>query len=428
MTVVTKHAVLNGILSSADMESIQSQLWLLIGRQSGRFTMGDSSSIPVETAQELLTSICYCIGMHLKKSGIDEGAAKLKSVNLSDLLVLGQADAAAQVDLGKKLLRKVKESALDVFNISYHDTLKEITSFFKKYDYRLFAHDIPCMIDYQLCHSVPELQGIEYVNEYLYRLLIENNFCGHFDSRRITSLLKEHCPDYREQLINIFEPVAANAIGLALLDKNILSLNISDADRVDLLNLFRLWPEEKALESLITAAEKLCSLLNIEDFPSREYLKNTASGLLSRIKVLKETSSFDNLFLGLHEQEEKVPVFQYYDGDTMDDESLRRLIEEMQDCRYLSDKITMIKQIHSIRDLIEVLNVCFSRDEFTELFSSFNNVEIAVLMHFLLEKRGAADDWNPESEWEEKIIDYVKDLEAKRQSDIAHMLNGKFHL
>jgi len=425
---VVEYSVLNGILSAEDMGNIQSQLWQLLGRQTGRFTMGDSSSVPIETAQELLASICYCIGIYLKESGIDEGAIKLKSESLSDLFAHGQRVVATKIDLGRKLLSEAKKTALDIDNISYHDTLREIEYFFKKYDYRFFAHDIPCMIDYQLCHSIPELSGIEYINEYLSRLIIENKFCRHFNSSLITSLLQGYCHDYREQLINMFEPVLTNATGLALLDKNIFLLDVNDADRVDLLNLFRLWTEEEALENLITSAEKLCSILSIEDISSREYLKSTASGLMSRIRMLKETGNFDNLFPGFHEQEEKVPVFHYYDGGTMSDKSLRNLIEEMRSCRYLSDKIAMIKQVHSIKDLIEVLNACFSYDEFTELFSSFNDTEIAVLMHFLFEKHSTAADWNPYLEWEVRIIDYVKNLDAKRQEDITHMLDGVFYL
>jgi hypothetical protein len=424
LSVAANQAILNGLLSETDMVNIQNKLWMLLERQTERFTMGDSSSVPVETAEGLLTSINFCIEMYLKKNNnIFESASKLKNENLFDLFALGQVEIAMNIDRGKKLLKEAQESALDVDNISYHDTLKEITAFFKKYDYRFFAHDIPCMIDYQLCHQVPELQGIEYINEYLRRFIIENKFCRYFNCELIISLLQEYCPDYKGQLINIFEPVCTNGIGLALLDKNVFSLNITESDRVELLNLFRLWPEKEAMENLALAADKLYGLLEIEDSDTRKYLKKTAIELYSRIKILKDIDKFDKLFIELYVKKETAPLFQYYDGDLMDDEALRRLIDEIQDCRYLSDKIAIIKeQVHSVRDLIEVLNVCLWGNEYAELFRSFSDLEIAILLHFLHERYEETDDLSPIFPWEVQLVDHIKSLGKTRQKDIERIL------
>ncbi len=423
LSAIMKYAILKGILSNSDTNRIREQLWLLLMRQTNRFTMGDSSSVPVETAQELLTSIHYCIGIHLKKYSIEESATKLKNKNLSDIFDSGQECVATLTDKGKDLLQEALKTALSIDNLSYRDTLREIGSFFKNYDYRLFAHDIPCMIDYQLCQDISELSGIEYINEYLQRFIIENRFCGHFESKNIISMLRKYCPDYKEQLINIFEPVATNAIGLALLDRNIFSLGISNADRVELQNFFQLRSEEESLENLIRSSEKLNAMLNIKDLRSAEYLKNTVIILSKRIKALKNTNGFENLFIGLREKESSIPAFQYHDGSMMDDESLRMLIEEMQDCRYLSDKVIMIRdRIHSVRDLVEVLNICFCNDEFDKLFSSFNDIEIAVIMNYLFQKKNAEGEWNPESEWEALFINYIKVLSTIRKKNIAHIL------
>jgi len=68
LSFALKRAMENGLLLEANIEIIQSKLWMLLEKQSDRFTMGDSSSVPVETAQELLLSICFCIEMHLNKS------------------------------------------------------------------------------------------------------------------------------------------------------------------------------------------------------------------------------------------------------------------------------------------------------------------------------------------------------------------------
>lgn len=54
----------------------------------------------------------------------------------------------------------------------------------------------------------------------------------------------------------------------------------------------------------------------------------------------------------------------FMDGDMMSDEELRQLIEELRECRYLSDKLLMVRrEIHSIRDLNEILKHCFWDEE-----------------------------------------------------------------
>lgn len=38
---------------------LQSRLYMLLGEQTERYTEGESTSVTVETAQELLSSLCY---------------------------------------------------------------------------------------------------------------------------------------------------------------------------------------------------------------------------------------------------------------------------------------------------------------------------------------------------------------------------------
>lgn len=50
------------------------------------------------------------------------------------------------------------------------------------------------------------------------------------------------------------------------------------------------------------------------------------------------------------------PVFQFEDGEKLDDESFRTIADEIRECRYVSDKISIIQRdIHSITDLVDIL-------------------------------------------------------------------------
>lgn len=198
---------------------------------------------------------------------------------------------------------------MQVDNISYRETILSIESFFRKYDIQFFAHDIPCNIDYQLCHDVPEeLQGIKYINEYLRRFILENRFCSRFDSDIIIKLLEACCPDYRELLINIYEPVATNALGIALRYDNatysaVTSLAVTEEDRRCLLDLFHQWDKRELVKNLRHAAAKVCNALHVSNASDLKYLEAAAESLCPRILAALPTQRLDGIFMSLSRHE-----------------------------------------------------------------------------------------------------------------------------
>lgn len=398
-------------LTSNEISNIQLKLWALLGKRTERFTTGDSSSVPIETAEELFKSICFSINMYLKSSS--DGLSLLKSKDTETLLKLGWSKIESEIETGKELLKKAQANALPIENISFNDTLHELSTFFKKYDYRFFAHEIPCSIDYQLCHPISEeLYGIEYINEYLRRLIVENELCQKFDIDKIKMLLKSYCPDFKELLINIYEPIITNAVGLVLLDRDIDSLDITGSDRNRLILLFSSWSEKEAIILLRQASEKLCCYLQISNTLEKEYLKAAVVNLYPRIAAALPSSQLDNIFLSLsHSEQTSDTQVQFIDEDLMDDEQLRTLIDEIRSCRYLSDKIAIFKQqVHSLRDSIEILNTCFWGDECIELYNALDKTRLALLLNFIYQKQNESPDWSTESGWDVQLKRYISEV------------------
>lgn len=411
LSIIPGHNLQDGFFTEEELTDIQGRLFTLLGNRTERFTMGDSTSVPIETAEELLKSICFSIGIYLKSS--QNGHFLLKNENMETLLKLGWTIIETEIGIGKVLLSKANESALPIENVSYNDTLQGISVFFKKYDYRFFAHEIPCDIDYQLCHAVPEeLQGIEYINEYLRRLIIENEFCKRFDAEKIKVLLESYCLDYKGLLINMYEPIVTNAIGLVLLDGDIASIDITNSDRSRLLCMFRSWSKEEAIQALCQASEKLCHCLEITDTAEKEYLKAAIVNLYPRIAAALPTNQLDSIFLSLsHSEQTETFAIQFVEGEIMEDEELRKLIDEISSCRYVSDKIAIFKrQVHSIQDCIEILNCCFWDNDCIELYNALDKTELAVLLNFVYERQKESLDWRSESGWEQQLFKYIREM------------------
>ena len=75
-----------GLVSDVEIRIFKQHLYLMLGCQSDRYMEGRSSSIPKDTAQQLLESILYVIGMALQqKKDVSVALQKLMTSDLSAL-------------------------------------------------------------------------------------------------------------------------------------------------------------------------------------------------------------------------------------------------------------------------------------------------------------------------------------------------------
>jgi len=288
----------SGALPDEEQAIVQVKLWRLLGKQTKLYAAGDSSSIAIETAEELLSSVCFTLDTYVKAA--NSAPKLLVTENLDILFEDGLKIIETKIEEGKRLWRTACLSAPEIGNISYRDTLQNIGFFWKRYDYRFFAHQIPCDIDYQLCHPVPEHnQGIEYVNEYLRCVIVENSILQLFSRDLVIRLLERYCSDYKELLINLCEPVIVNAVGLVLIGVSSFSLQVSSSDQLKLEELFERLPDSKARLALMDAAGNFCNEARITDRFIQEYVANTAVDLYPRISAALPTGSLSRIFLSL---------------------------------------------------------------------------------------------------------------------------------
>jgi hypothetical protein len=290
-------------LTPEEAALVRRKLLALLARRTGLYTALDSSSVPVETAQELLTSLGFTLGLALRSSG---GSAKrMVTEDLDTLYRQGVQILEERLNLGKRLFITASLGLPAIENASLRDTMRGIRLFFRRYDLHFFAHQIPAVLDYQLSRAVPDsFLGIEYIVEYLRRLIIENDFLRRFAPDQVAGLLRSFCPDYRSLPVNLFEPAAANAVGRALLkgplplatDDRVQWLFFTEEDRRLLAVLFESLPEPGARSALRGAAARLCRTLDIRDPAAQAYLENTASDLYPRIAAALPHGGLGGIF------------------------------------------------------------------------------------------------------------------------------------
>lgn len=280
----------------ADEVAFQAALLRLIERRAGIYTMGDSTSLPADVAAELLRSICFVLGIDPDERVVPE---YLLRVDLEREFRRRLADIERKVGAAERLWSDVCVAMPPIPNIALRDTLSGIRDFFKRYDFRSMAHDIPCSIDYPLCHPVEtSILGVEYIAEYLRRLMLEARFLRLFEIAACAHVLGSASADYIELLVNLYEPVALNAIGLALIGEEPARLVIGDEERQAIAA--RLGPlahtaRERVLHEAASAA---CEALGIFDEDERQYLAAVVHDLLPRTEIGLAHGSLRGVFVG----------------------------------------------------------------------------------------------------------------------------------
>lgn len=271
--------------SASDQAAFFGQLYELMALCVRRYTGGDSTSVPKEIAQELLDGLLFVLG------------TPVPGANLMRQYENGLKTLTQKMETAKGLWREICLDAPDLGNLVLRDTLKEIGGFFSRHD-PLFAHELRCMIDYPLCHPVSEaLKGVDYITDYLKRLKTELEFINAFPVKRVRQLLEVCCMDDREQLFNLYEPLAVNALGLALIGEDPKKLDISAHERQKTAD--RLDADWKpAFEK---AVRRVPEALGLHSVKAENYLTACVQSFLPRLKVAMESGDLSWIFLSVSE-------------------------------------------------------------------------------------------------------------------------------
>jgi hypothetical protein len=273
----------DNLATREQLAAFQDRFLRLLERRTALYTMGDSSSVPKHTAIELMRAVCFVLGFDPEDGEVPD---RLLSADLEAEFARGLSDLERKMKATDELWREVCLVTPPIYNIALRDTIATLGGFTSSYDYRFMAHDCACSFDYQLCHPVPEdLLGIDYIYEYLRRLYIEGDLLGRFELDTCVRLIDASCPDYQELLINLYEPVAANAMGRVLAGEDPRALEVGQRERTAIAQRLTGLGRAARERVLREAASATCHALGISDTAARDYLAEYAIDLRPRIEV-----------------------------------------------------------------------------------------------------------------------------------------------
>lgn len=257
-------------------------LYLLLEERIRRYTMGDSTSVPVDTARRLLESILYCLNIQRRA---DKNALP-DSAPMKTRWQAGVDAAKRTAKRAKLLLLQAQRTPPPITNTAYNDTLSALPAFFAGYDADFFAQEIPCSFDYPLCQPVSDaLLGAEYIQDFFRRLLAENTFLRAFSADALLSLYEKYYIDYADLLVNLYLPAAEMATLCALAGTPVRALSLTSEQLISLNQTLLSVDVSDARQRMEDAAECALFELNLTSDFLRAYMKQTARDLLVRLRA-----------------------------------------------------------------------------------------------------------------------------------------------
>ena len=345
------------LLSEKELSVIQSDLFMILSKQTDKWGQGESSSIPIEKAQDIVSSILFVIGIQLKSYQTPEQAVKmLKSKPLNELFENGMEIVHRKIIISHHLQKKILDNLLNTPNVYYRSTIYDgINGFFKLYNSQFTAHEIHITADYPIFIGRPELEGIEFIEKYLRCIQAENIFCICFAPQDIHYLLCGLTQEYCHVPLNIFESVLLSALGLIICKRNPKRLNLTENDIFLLYQQFDNQTENEIRDCLKKALFYLNKKINLPQISLR-YISLCLSKVAVIIVNAVKMKTLDKIFLIPNYLKQQTQIILSYDG-RMNDKEYQELVEMIFQTDNSDEKVSLIlNNVRSLTDLLDILS------------------------------------------------------------------------
>jgi hypothetical protein len=422
----------NGYLSNKEVLDIQIEIMELLKDVVAQYTKGGSSNIRIDIAENLLRSIYYTLSFAFDSNNVSKlNLLKTKSIN--DLYYDGLNKITKTYENTKISYEKLLKTKILVDNEMYNTSIESISDFFKNYNYIFNAHDTPCDIDYPVTFCNMDLEGINYIKQYVDMLILENEFVQIFDKGEVLEILNIFALvsrlDIKKSPYNIFEIVLNNAVFSSIVNRSenlIIERNDYKIIESKLLNSkknkqeldYTIDESFKKVISLINNNEKLISYINKYKSIFKERLFNILNNGLLKSMLLIEDENDLSLKLKLSK------------GKKMNNEIFKFFIENLIKEKDINKKIELFfSTIKSYDDFIDTLKSnSFFEDEHIEIFKRLSYMELALLINHIY-----YDDFNNGevsinnfintnfyslNEWEKYFINFLKNLKLEDINNI----------
>lgn len=373
------------------------ELLPLLEKQIRRYTMGDSTSVPYDKARQLMGSIIYNIN-----GAFEEEDMPVTEMGISpqQAFELGLKKKKEKLKEAEGLCRKIQGDFCSYGNRCYVETvIKGMKAFFDYYSLEFDALNSIITLDYPLIGSAIKLQGVDLIYEYLKKIELEQLFLRGFDSYRVERMLYAYDRKYKDGIFNVCSVALRSSLGMVLAGAS--PFGTMNEHILECIMAKFLGKTREELESMLENA--LGYIIDSEygkNVRLYEYLHGDLAYLAFEVEMEVDSGSLEAAFPIYRERKEALEW--YESGTPMKDEDLRRLIEKIGSCRFIEDKLSIIKrEVRSLEDFKEIIDECFVESEYASVLGLLSSEEVKKLKEEMLLKQLFREE---PKEWELYIM------------------------
>jgi len=287
-----------GLCTASDIERLQYECLTFLAQKVELFNAGDSSSIRVEKAQDIMASNLFTVGVWLKTyNNPDDAVTAMLNEQIAELYQKGRQRINTLLSATRLLHAKLLQHLINSPNEFYRSTIEDgINGFFKLYNPDFGAQEIHITADYPLYIATPRLAGIEFIKAYVEAAYYENKLCSFFNANDIHHLLCGYEKNYPELLINIYEQVLLAALGCIIAGTDVYRLDISAGGTAYIYQQLTDTPEPDVFPLLHDTVNELTQCLKCPPGLIR-YMQNSLPMLVSRIETAVREQTLERVFV-----------------------------------------------------------------------------------------------------------------------------------
>ncbi|MEM1483757.1 DUF6179 domain-containing protein [Oscillospiraceae bacterium PP1C4] len=408
-------------LLTADVkERIQGDLLILLRNQINGITRGESSSVTVEVAEQLMDGIGYCIDLALStESTKEESLTLLQTKSIAQLYQTGADLLQSYATACEALLARVRSTRIATVNEGYNIVLDtSFPLFLRQWKCSPYPHDFVVVTEYPLAVQNNQ-SGILGVHARLSALALENRFCARF-----AGCLDELLDDYARQTrvpsenayVNLFTIALQNLLLNRLLGRTGLTLTASETDALQ-AQLAPLTAEQRE-QMILGAAAFIIADCKFDNAKLDSYILKNTKQFADGINM---TGGRLEAFGVVHSSDEETL---YTDGKRLENDVFTAIINEILLCDTAAEKIEVIKdELHSLVDLCDMLGAnCIFEKEFEEIFSSFDSMTYALILTKLqIDVKAGFIILQSEVDWQIRLVEYLNALDSSQRAEILRL-------
>ncbi|MGN0659031.1 MAG: DUF6179 domain-containing protein [Emergencia sp.] len=261
----------------------------LVRRLTQRYTAGESTSVPEETALQLAEAVIFILG---RQGWEQEALFSTKEVRLEAVYEEGKGQILAEVRQAQSLYSGIMENFTSCGNLALEDTMqKGMPQFFLRYDAEFAPQDHLLTLDYPILEHLEHLQGIDRIIAYLRCIRLEQDFLHLLPERDLIQILRQWNPSFRTHIFNLPQIVLSKTAACLLAGTGSLRKPFDRTEYEVMEERIRQLGQQNLGEVVMKAVEKLPGL----KADHRDYLALAVPGIAAEFVTGAENRCLERM-------------------------------------------------------------------------------------------------------------------------------------